>query len=62
MDIAVGEDLLDSCDQKSPYKHVSDFPQLCSFVRLELRTQGKDYRKQMEQNNRQSIIPNKFKV
>jgi len=43
MDIAVGEDLLGPCDHKSSYKYLSDFGQLWSYGRLELRIQGKDY-------------------
>ena len=31
------------CDQKSPYKHVSDFGRLRSYVRFNLRIEGNDY-------------------
>ena len=31
------------CDQKSSYKHVSDFGRLWSYDRLKLRIEGNDY-------------------
>ena len=42
-DITAGGDLLDLCDQKSSYKHVSDFGRLQSHDRLKLRREGNDY-------------------
>jgi len=36
-------DFLGLCDQKSSYKHVSDFGRLQRYDRLELRIEGKDY-------------------
>jgi len=41
--ITAGGDFLDLCDQKSSYKHVSDFGRLQSYDRLKLRIEGKDY-------------------
>ena len=41
--ITAGGDFLDLCDQKSSYKHVSDFGRLRSYDRLKLRIEGKDY-------------------
>ena len=43
MDITAGGDFLGLCDQKSSYKHVSDFGRLRSYDRLKLRIDGKDY-------------------
>ena len=43
VDITAGGDFLGLCDQKSSYKHVSDFGQLRSYGRLKLRIEGKDY-------------------
>ena len=43
MDIIAGGDFLGLCDQKSSYKHVSDFERLRSYDRLKLRIEGKDY-------------------
>jgi len=40
---AVGGDFLGLCDQKSSYKHVSDFGQLRSYDRLNLRIEGNYY-------------------
>ena len=37
MDITAGGDFLGICDQKSSYKHVSDFGRLRSYDRLKLR-------------------------
>jgi len=51
VDITAGGDFLGLCDQKSSYKHVSDFGRLRSFDRLKLRTEGNDYW-QTEQNNK----------
>ena len=41
--ITAGGDFLGFCDQKSSYKHVSDFGRLRSYDRLKLRIEGKDY-------------------
>ena len=41
--IIAGGDFLGLCDQKSSYKHVSDFGRLRSYDRLKLRIEGKDY-------------------
>ena len=41
--ITAGGDFLGFCDQKSSYKHVSDFGRLRSQDRLKLRTEGNDY-------------------
>jgi len=43
MDITAGGDFVGLCDQKSSYKHVSDFGRLQSFDRLKLRKEGNDY-------------------
>ena len=43
VDITAGGDFLDLCDQKSSYKHVSNFGQLRSYDRLKLRIEGNDY-------------------
>ena len=43
MDITAGGDFLGLCDQKSSYKHVSDFGRLRSYDRLKLRIEGNDY-------------------
>ena len=40
-DITSGGDFLGLCDQKSSYKHVSDFGLLRSYDRLKLRIEGK---------------------
>jgi len=37
VDITAGGDFLGFCDQKSSYKHVSDFGRLRSYERLKLR-------------------------
>jgi len=37
MDITAGGNCLGLCDQKSSYKHVSDFGRLQSYDRLKLR-------------------------
>jgi len=42
-DIIAGGDFLGLCDQKSSYKHVSDFGRLWSYDRLKLRGEGNDY-------------------
>ena len=44
VDITAGGDFLGLCDQKSSYKHVSDFGRLRSYDRLKLRIEGNDYR------------------
>jgi len=41
--IIAGGDFLGLCDQKTSYKHVSDFGRLRSYDRLKLRIEGKDY-------------------
>jgi len=41
--ITTGGDFLGICDQKSSYKHVSDFGQLRCYDRLKLRMEGNDY-------------------
>ena len=38
-----GGDFLGLCDEKSSYKHVSEFEQLRSYDRLKLRIEGNDY-------------------
>ena len=43
VDITAGGDFLGLCDQKSSYKHVSDFGRLRSYDRLKLRREGNDY-------------------
>ena len=42
-DITAGGDFLGLCDQKSSYKHVSDFGRLRSYDRLKLRREDNDY-------------------
>jgi len=37
------DDFLVLCDQKSSYKHVSNFGRLWSYDRLKLRIEGNDY-------------------
>jgi len=43
VDITAGGDSLGLCDQKSSYKHVSDFGRLRSYDRLKLRIESEDY-------------------
>ena len=43
LDITAGGDFLGLCDEKSSYKHVSDFGRLRSYDRLKLRIEGNDY-------------------
>ena len=43
VDITAGGDFLGLCEQKSSYKHVSDFGRLRSYDRLKPRIEGKDY-------------------
>jgi len=43
VDITAGGDFLGLCDQKSSYKHVSDFGRLRSYDCWKLRTEGNDY-------------------
>ena len=43
VDITAGGDFLGLSDQKSSYKHVSDFGRLRSYDRLKLRGEGNDY-------------------
>ena len=42
VDITAG-DFLGLCDQKTSYKHVSDFGRLRSYDRLKLITEANDY-------------------
>jgi len=41
--ITAGGDFLGLCDQKSSYKHVSDFGRLRSYDHLKRRIEGNDY-------------------
>ena len=41
--ITAGGDFLGLCDEKSSYKHVSDFGQLRSYDRFKLRIEDNDY-------------------
>jgi hypothetical protein len=41
--ITSGGDFVGLCDEKSSYKHVSDFGRLRSYDRLKLRREGNDY-------------------
>jgi hypothetical protein len=41
--ITAGGYFLGLCDQKSSYKHVSDFGRLRSYDRFKLRIEGNDY-------------------
>jgi len=43
MDITAGGDFLNLCDQKSSYKHVSNFGWLRSYDRLKLTIDVNDY-------------------
>ena len=43
VDITAGGDFLGLCDQKSSYKHVSDFGRLRSYDRLKLVIEVNDY-------------------
>ena len=43
VDIIAGGDFLGLCDQKSSYKHVSNFGRLQSYDRLKLTIEGNDY-------------------
>jgi len=43
VDITAGGDFLRLCDQKSSYKHGSDFGRLRSYDCLKLRIEGNDY-------------------
>jgi len=43
VDITAGGNFLGLCDQKSTYKHVSDFERLRSYGRLKLKREGNDY-------------------
>jgi len=43
VNVTAGGHFLGICDQKSSYKHVSDFGQLRSYDRLKLRIEGNDY-------------------
>ena len=48
MDIAVGGDLEDLCDQKVSYKRVSNFETVRSYDFLNLKIKRKDCSKDME--------------
>ena len=43
VDITARGDFLGLCNQKSSYKHVSDFGGLWSYDRLKLIAEGNDY-------------------
>ena len=43
VDITAEGNFLGLCDQKSSYKHVSDFGRLRSYGRLKLGIEGNDY-------------------
>jgi len=43
VNITAGGDFPGLCDQKSSYKHLSDFGRLRSYNRLKLRIKGNDY-------------------
>jgi len=43
VDITAEDDFLGLCDQRSSYKHVSDFGRLRSYDRLKLRIEDNDY-------------------
>ena len=43
VDITAGGDFLGLCDQKSSYKHVSDFGRLRSYDRLKLGIEDNNY-------------------
>ena len=43
VDITARGDFPGLCDQKSSYKHMSDFGRLRCYDRLKLRIEGKDY-------------------
>jgi len=43
VDITAGGDFLGLCDEKTSYKHMSDFGRLQSYDRLKLRIEGNDY-------------------
>jgi len=43
VDITAGVHFLGVCDQKSSYKHMSDFGRLRSYDCLKLRIEGNDY-------------------
>jgi len=43
VDITAVGYFLGFCDQKSSYKHLSDFERLRSYDRLNLRIEGNDY-------------------
>jgi len=43
VDITAGGDFLGFYDQKSSYKHVSEFGRLWSYDRLKLGIEGNDY-------------------
>jgi len=48
MDITVGGDLVDNCDQKVSYRRVSSFETVRSYGCLNLRIKRKDCSKNME--------------
>ena len=43
VEITAGGDFLGLCDQKSSYKHVSDFGRLRSYDRFKLRIEVNNY-------------------
>ena len=43
VDATAGGDFLGLCDQRSSYKHVSDYGRLRGYDRLKLRIEGNDY-------------------
>jgi len=43
VDITAGGDFLGLCDQKSSYRHVSDFGRLWSYDHFKLRIEGNNY-------------------
>jgi len=43
VDITAGRDFLGLCEQKSSYKHVSDFGRLRSYDHLKFRIEGNNY-------------------
>jgi hypothetical protein len=43
VDNIAGGGFLGLCDQKSSYKHVSEFGRLRNYDRLKLRIEGRDY-------------------
>ena len=54
VDITAGDYFLGLCDEKSSYKHVSDFGRLQSYDRLKLRIEGNDNN---NNNNNNTVKP-----